>query len=208
MRFNDGSHLMDLSGPSSVQDTLFVDNQASGQLLYNSYGTGAQGATWTRCTVAHNLIGNSQFGPWPVFAFNGALKIFDSIISQPDHPAVASAGGGLNFSASTILANDIDGLTSGTPIQADPAFVDAENGDFHLLARRVNGVAQYSPAVDAVYGIASGFDVDHRPRAQDIDGIGGSTSDHSVQDLGAYEMQPFADRLYTDGFGDPVLLAF
>ena len=208
MRFNIGSHLMDMQGPSTVQNALLVDNQTSGQLLYNAYGTGIEGATWSRCTVAHNTIGSSAFGPWPVFAFVGYLRIYDSIIGQPDHRAVASAGGGLDFSASTILANDIDGLDSGTPIQADPAFVDDENGDFHLLAERVNGVAYFSPAIDAVFTESVGNDVDHRPWPQDIAGTGGSAANHVVGDLGAYEMQPYADRLFTDGFGDPLRLAY
>jgi len=207
MRSNDGSHLMDLEGSSTVENTLLVDNHATKQLLYNAYGTGPQGANWLRCTVAHNTIDNSQFGPWPVFAFDGYLGVFDSIIGQPNHRAVAPAAGGLDFSASTILANDIDGLTSGTPIQADPAFVDEDHGDFHLLAERANGIAYYSPAIDMVYASA-GYDVDHRPRSQDIAGIGGSAVDHVTQDLGAYEMQPFADRPFSDGFGDTVLLAY
>ena len=133
---------------------------------------------------------------------------------------MASSGTQAYLSTGFILGNDLDGINLDyNSLQADPMFVDPEHGDFHLLAQRVNGSLIASPGIDAFTAAAGArqlasvnngdVDVDSRPGAQDIDGVGlAAASGNNVYDLGAYEMQPYADRIFADGFGEPLRLAY
>ena len=106
-----------------------------------------------------------------------------------------------------VVASDSAGLPADPSIQQQqPLFVDPVNDDFRLLVQRHDdGSITASPGVDyAPAGIAQ-LDIGGRPYDQDVPDVGAAGN---VHDLGAFEMQPLADRVFASGMGDPVMLAY
>jgi hypothetical protein len=99
------------------------------------------------------------------------------------------------------------GLPSDPTIeQQQPLFVDPAHGDFRLLVVRTgNGSILASQGVDFAPAGTAGVDIDGRARDRDVTGFGAVGYPH---DLGAFEMQPIADRVFASGLGDPVVLAY
>ena len=67
-----------------------------------------------------------------------------------------------------------------------------------------DGVVTASPAIDFAPTISSeGNDLDNNPRDQDVPLV---ANRFGASDVGAYEMQPIADRIFADAFGDATSL--
>jgi len=138
------------------------------------------------CTVAGNTIDNGY-----VFASNSDFVLKRSIIDQPGHLAYDHIDGTLT--AQYVLANDTTGLGSSMLQQGEPQFVDAANGDYHLMPTSLG--VDFAPA-------AGGVDLDGKPR--DIDLIQ-AANDYGPRDIGAYERQSSfncgaGDTLFCNGF--------
>jgi len=89
---------------------------------------------------------------------------------------------------------------------AGRGFVDAANGDYRLLYSRTGGVTTKSLGLDFAPAIAGNdLDVRSAPHDQDLPGVADT---YGPRDLGAIEMQSYADRIFVDALGDPVLLAY
>ena len=152
-----------------------------------------------QCTIAANSFGGSHVIDGP-----GYTVLTESLIDQPGKGAY----NGSDLSAHDVVATDTAGLPADPTIeQQQPLFIDAAHGDFRLLVVRTgNGTLVASQGVDfAAAGTAGDKDIDGRDRDRDIFGVGAAGK---VRDLGAFEMQPITDRVFADGFGDPILLAY
>jgi hypothetical protein len=90
-----------------------------------------------------------------------------------------------------LVAQDFGGPGN---IDADPLFVDPENGDFRL---------QYgSPCIDSGTFTESLTDLDGNARPIDIPGLG--VDGPGAFDMGAYEYQFPAGDLNANGYSDPM----
>jgi hypothetical protein len=89
----------------------------------------------------------------------------------------------------------------GNPLFVDATNADASQRDYHLRAVTQNGVISASLGMDyATTGVS--IDLDGGARNLDVPLVNhGGTGD-----LGAYEAKPILDRIFADGFGDPVSL--
>ena len=154
-----------------------------------------------QCTIAANSFGGSYVIDSPGYSF-----LEESLIDQPGKGAY---NGSLDhLYAHDVVATDAAGLPADPTIeQEQPLFIDASHGDFRLLVVKTgNGAIVASQGVDfAAAGTAGETDLAGRPFDRDIFGVG---APGNVRDLGAFEMQPITDRLFANGFGDPILLAY
>ena len=195
MRSNRGGDGMRATGEFatvSMKDCLLAGNRFSRQLLRTE---GEYSLAYILgCTIAGNFVDSTD-----LFHIEHRLALNETIIDQPENLTLAFSGvpGGLNVAS--VLASDISTLPlDPTIISGDPSFVDAANGDYHLL--------QYSLAVDFAPPVTGDDrDLDNLPRDQDIVGVPDALG---VRDLGAYERQVgagdcgAADTIFCNGF-DP-----
>ncbi len=195
MRGNRGGDAIRATGELAtvgLRDCLLARNELSRQLL-RTEGEFTY-AYILGCTIADNEINSTD-----VLHIEHRLGLNETIIDQPGNLTLAFSGiaGGLNVAS--VLASDISTLpVDPTIIGGDPSFVDAANGDYHLL--------QYSLAVDFAPPVAGDDrDLDNQLRDQDLFAVPDALG---VRDLGAYERQPeagdcgAADTIFCNGF-DP-----
>jgi len=140
------------------------------------------------CTIAGNDYSSTY-----VLASTGPARFTETIVWQPGKLVYINyADVTVRAAASMVLAHDSDSLEfePGTVTTDDPLFVDAANGDFHL-------VPGLSPAID-FSGLAGGssFDLDDMPRGNDDSEI---VDRFGPRDLGAHET-PRSDCIFGDGF--------
>jgi hypothetical protein len=124
----------------------------------------------------------------------------NSVVAQGFLPTIAYTGSGDGETLDYILSMETATLGVGTHIiQADPAFVDPGNGDFHL--QEVSRAVDVAPA-----GSPADRDLDSLPRDVDLAGV---PNGEGPRDLGAYELQADApvcgatDWIFCDGFDVP-----
>ncbi len=174
-----------------LQDCLLVDNELTRQLLR------AEGDSFTNiesCTFAQNTINSTD-----VMHVENYLYLHESIIAQPDNLTLAYSGSSDGPDVANVLSSDITTLPADPSIiSGDPSFIDAANGDFHLLP--------YSLATDFAPPVTGDDrDLDNQPRDQDLAGV---PNLFGVRNLGAYERQigtgdcGAADTIFCNGF-DP-----
>ena len=102
-------------------------------------------------------------------------------------------------SAAHVLTNDRSTLPDTAYIQqGEPSFVDAANGDYHLLSTSL-GVDD-APVEDV--SIATHLDLDRNPRVVDLPSL---PNNFGPMDLGAYELQSAppciaSDTIFCNGF--------
>jgi hypothetical protein len=203
LRGNDATWLMRLErsddDPSGldIANCLVAGNHTSNELFRVN---GESGHTYParlaldHCTIVGNTIDNGY-----VFRVNeGEFSLRDSLIDQPGVDTLEHAGGAGDLDVQYVLSRETQTLPDDGTILTfgDARYVDAANGDYHLLAD--------SPAVDYAPAQA-GTDLDRHPRTVDL---GAHPNYLGPLDLGAYERQSAhpcdtsEDLLFCSGF-DP-----
>ncbi len=160
---NDVSHKK-----TTIRNSLIVNNTAS-----EGGGVWLVGGLLLHCTVWGNQSNGVGSGGYSSTLYNSIVYGNGAGIATK-----MDSNFGYNGSASACIispatTNNQGGTT--TNVDADPRFVDPENGDFHLA----NG----SPAIDfgnAAYGYSCDFEGRARPNDGDGDGVAG-------YDVGCYE---------------------
>jgi hypothetical protein len=190
MRGNQGAHAIrvadSLHENLHLYTCLLADNQASAELV--TFGSAS--ASVNQCTIAGNEIGGASVA----YAETG-FSMTNSIVEQGSLPAVHYVGSGAGLTLDYLLLSPTAPYIGATnSIVADDGFVDAANGDYHLL--------HTSRAVDvAPAGDAADRDLDKRPRDQDLPGVANRAG---PRDLGAYELQlgvcDASDTIFCNGF--------
>lgn len=178
-------------GVFTARNALFTNDSAQGVPFFDD----SQGAMkLDGCTIANNLIGTNQLF---LLEPGGRLDIVSTLIAATTGLTVNRQGGTLNVQ--DVIAPEIASLTTnalgGNVLQvADPKFVDAFSGNYHLLSS--------SPAVDFAASSDLASDLEGRPRGVDLvpapNRAGGF-------DIGAYELQTYTpcfenDRIFCSGF--------
>lgn len=165
-------------GNSKINNCLITNNTAN-------YGGAAiscfdAGLSVLNCTITGNPAVNETGGAAILYSETGTntLTIANSIIwnnvsTHGDGSLELYEIVGLNGSADPITGSNLIKYGQYGSLQDDPQFVDADNGNFQLLAA--------SPAIDAGDNSAAGF------VASDTDLIGNHRVINNVVDLGAYE---------------------
>ncbi len=138
--------------------------------------------TLVNCTFSGNAAGVGGGGVNGSF---GAAPTVTNCILWGNSPNEIGTQGG---STTTVLYSDIQGGLTGTGnIDADPLFVDPDNGDYRLSAG--------SPCIDAgnnnAVPVGVTTDLDGNPRfVDDPNTIDSGSGDPPLVDMGAYEFQP------------------
>jgi hypothetical protein len=178
----------------SLSNCIFADNDVTAQLILASSGTNH--LNLSNCTLTHDLIGGPQ-----VFSASDVFGLYDSIVNEGSIPALAFSGSAANLGVQYDLADNTAGLPADPTILAgSPTFIDAAHGDYRLSVVRLGGTVIASLGVDFAPA-AGGTDIRGWARDQDLVGVDNRLG---TRDLGAYEMQPIADRIFADAFGDAV----
>lgn len=176
MRDNDGKHAIRAdSGRVEISECLIAGNRMASDVVLTGGNPTLNRLTAFDCTIAGNLVQDGV-----VFATNGAVELFHSIVYQPGSPVLVFDET-RPVRTQYLLVADADGLPDpSTIITGDPRFVDAANGDFHLTFG--------SPAVDFAPSllVSDPFDLDRNPRPVDLPG---RPNVHGAHDIGAYERQ-------------------
>ncbi|HEX4479653.1 MAG TPA: hypothetical protein VH082_02495 [Rudaea sp.] len=193
---NDGAHLMQVSAGAGLQmsETLIVGNTAMLDLLLASTGS----LELAQCTLADNAVGATHL----IGVQNAVFDLLNSIVDT-DVSAVSQTGG--SQTVHNVVGPNIDGLpTANDVVLADPLFVNSAKGDYRLSVTSNGNSFIVSPAVDFSAQQFDAKDIDGRPRPADV---AGATNRFGAFDLGVFEMQPIADRIFANGLGDQFLLA-
>ena len=196
MRENTGAHALREIGDAidanaDLTNCLLADNVLTQELIAQTDGTDAF-AELDSCTIAGNTVGA------PYVFLGPTLELYSSIVVQPGRATIDPAITDPNIAAN-VLSNDISSLPGTANIhQGAPNFVDAVNGDYHLLPTSL-GIddAPVEPA-----SIATHLDLDRNPRVVDLQSIPNS---FGPMDLGAYELQYAppciaSDTIFCNGF--------
>jgi hypothetical protein len=206
MRNNDADYMMRLIGTriTGLSNTLIVDNHAGQAIISAEHESAApnNASTIDSCTIANNQVDGSY-----VIRNGIGLTMTNSIIDVADTATLDYSGNASYLHVSYMLVDDNVGLPADPTIAVGvPTFIDAANGDYRLRYSRTGGVTTKSLGLDFAPAIA-GNDVDVRAAPHDQD-LAGVADTYGPRDLGAIEMQNYADRVFIDTFGDPVLLAY
>ncbi len=200
MRSNNGAHGILLAGPgveNTLNTCLIADNTfAAETVLVEDSGEGGALAV-NNCTIANNLHNSGS-----VFRTGLNLTIRDSIIDQPVMSSVSKSGSPAIF-ADNVLAADTTGLpVQPNIIQGQPIFRDEAGGDYHQQAFEIGNQVTASLGIDfAPPIVGDDRDLDGNPYDQDVPTVPDA---FGVRDLGCYEAQPIADRVFGDAFGDAI----
>ena len=162
-------------------NTLFTDNMGSfgGSLL--GLGTDADTspqATFFNCTVTGN---NASMGSLIDQPFSGSYEFFSSIVFNNEPPTMG------DFGTATFSNIEDAGFEGSGNISADPKFVDADSGNFHL--------GPDSPCIDAGSNVSTTTDV------LDLDGDG---TGKELLPVDLAENPRFVDDPNTDDTGEDV----
>ena len=202
LRANSGGYAVRETGDFTFDDLancLFAENQLGHELIFGDSGAMLD---VFNCTFANDSIGAAD-------VIRNDQKVFlgNSIIDEAGTATLHYLGDAGNLQVSDVLSNDITTLPSDPSIiVGDPLFVDMAHGDYRLSATKVGNTIFASPAIDFAPAV-SGDDRDIAGNPHDQD-VGAIADRFGVRDLGAYEMQPITDRIFADGFGDPISLVF
>ncbi len=185
----------------SLYASLIADNSFSAEAIFGE----SAGVTLNNCTIAHDDILASHVINIDSDSF---LTLHDDIIAEADTLALEQPGGA-QLDVHYVLSNDISTLpVSVNVISQDPMFVNPSAGNYHLQAYLQNGRLTASRAIDFAPLSESNYDdvtydINGIPYGQDVPLVPNA---YGTRDLGAFEAQPITDRIFGDGFGDPVSL--
>jgi len=198
MRGNDGAHGILLAGPgteNTINTCLIADNAFSAETVQVEDAGGGGAMAIDNCTIANNMHNSGS-----VFRTGLKLTIDDSIIDQPVMASVSKIGSPAIF-ADNVLAADTTGLPMQPNIvQGEPIFRDEAGGDYHQQAFKTGNQVTASLGIDfAPPVVGDDRDLDGNPYDQDVSAVPDA---FGVRDIGCYEAQPIADRLFGDAFGD------
>jgi predicted outer membrane repeat protein len=217
MRQNSGAQIVDLviGLYSFMRNSLIADNHSTHEVIHSEQLW--RELSLDQCTLANNAIDNGYviFGKAGL-SMNNDL-IFEPKISTLDYQeGNTSLNVDCEFDAFCLFVNFVISTETASlrdpsfSLQlADPLFVDPNNSnisarDYHLQAKDVNGVVTVSQAVDFAPTIpADGNDLDNNPRGQEIPF---APNVYGPTDVGAYEVQPLPDVIFSSGFGDPPVI--
>jgi hypothetical protein len=191
-----------------LHSCLIADNHSGHELIsspFNNTDTGAP-LTIANCTLANNTIDNG----YAIFAGSGqGITLTDSIIDQPANLALDCEGCSLD--ASYLMSSDISTLPSSSNIIAinpsDPLFVDAANGNYHLVAYTQNFSLHAARAIDFAPTVGGDAAHDLEGNAYGVD-VPTVPDLYGTRDLGAFEALPISDRIFGDTFGDRLSLVY
>jgi hypothetical protein len=139
------------------------------------------------------IAGNTAAGTATIVKNLGvSLEYKRGVHWQPGKVLKSGAGASSVSLIDYVIANDLSGLPASVHnLQADPVFVNAAAGDFHL---RLD-----SPAIDFA-SPSTDATADHLPRRVDLP----VANEFGDQDLGAYERQDGcadgSDKVFCNGF--------
>jgi hypothetical protein len=212
MRQNSGAEIVNLSDGNAnnfMQNCLIVDNQATSQIIQSTQDLSA--FNLDNCTFANNTIDDG----YVIFAID-AINLSNDLFAQPNNstldyqsglcrtPTLCLSVQYIVSSELTSLSNPDFSLQSSTPLFVDDTNSNISSRDYHLQAFVRDGVVTASPAIDFAPEInGEGNDLDNKPRNQDVPRV---LNRFGMSDVGAYEMQPIADRIFADAFGDATSL--
>ena len=202
LRSNSGAHGIRLAGPgnqNTLKTCLIADNAFSAETLeVDDTGDGGD-LTINNCTIANNLHNSGS-----VFRTGVNLTIDDSIIDQPAMSSVSKSGSPAIF-ADNVLAADPTGLpVQANIVQGEPIFRDAAGGNYRQQAFKVGNQVTASLGVDFAPPVSGDDrDLDGNPYDQDVSAVPDA---FGVRDIGCYEAQPVADRVFGDALGDAMSL--
>ncbi len=205
LRDNVGGYVLRVLGNrlASINRTLIVNNQVSQDLIWHQYDSLGLNEVMT---IDNTTIANNQIGGY-VIRDQLALNMFRTIIDQPDADTILFTGNTSNLNVSYVLADDAIGFPADVTNRiGQPNFIDAAHGDYRLRYSRQGGAVTASLGLDFAPAI-DGDDSDIRNLKYDQD-LTAQPNVYGMRDLGVYEMQPYTDRIFFDGFGDAVLLAY
>jgi len=202
LRANSGGYAVRETGDftfDSLANCLFAENQLSHELIFGD--SGAELNIFS-CTFANDSIGAAD-----VIRNDQNVGLGYSIIDEAGTATLQYLGDAGNLQVNDVLSNDISTLPSDPSIiVGDPLFVDMAHGDYRLSATKVGSTIFASPAIDFAPAVgADNRDIAGNPHDQDVGAI---ANRFGIRDLGAYEMQPITDRIFADGFGDPISLVY
>ncbi|MEE9129111.1 MAG: right-handed parallel beta-helix repeat-containing protein [Phycisphaerales bacterium] len=166
------------SSPTLINCTItnnIADADGGGVYLF-TFGTSP---SFINCTITDNLGKRSGGG---VFVLSGSPVILNSIVWRNTGEQITD-----NSETLTVRYSDVEGGWPGTGnIDADPLFLDPDNGDYHLSSG--------SPCIDAADNTAvpQGIDtdLDGNPRFVDDPATKDTgNGDPPIVDMGTYEFQ-------------------
>jgi len=183
----------------TLTNCLFAENQLSHELLF---GDANAPVSIENCTFANDLIGAVD-----VINNDIAISLSTSIIDEAGTQTLHFTGDSGRLHVVNVLTNDNTLTPLGTGVVVgNPLFVDMAHGNYHLVATQLGNTIVASPAIDFAPPVAGDDrDIAGNPHDQDVAAI---ADRFGVRDLGAYEMQPISDRIFADGFGDPISLVY
>jgi hypothetical protein len=208
LNHNIGKHLFGSSSAIvNIDNCLMTDNEAAMSLLFSDSIT-AGAAHINGCTIANNSIAGANTIDW-----SRELHLSIDIVDQPANSTVKCCA---TNEADGVLVSDGANVTGIHVVEGEPTFVNAAAGDYRLAVTCLtfNAAGACTNGFSASAGIDQGFwyptttPNDIAGRARDIDIAGVDNEDEHASDIGAFEMQPIADRVFVDAFGDPVLMVF
>jgi hypothetical protein len=202
MRENSGAHGFGLTGVTAkLRACLIADNAFSAETLIDEDTGNGNDTTIVNCTIANNVHNSGS-----VFRTGLNLTIDDTIIDQPAMAAVSTTGTPAIF-ADDVLAADTTGLpVKANIVQGEPIFRDAAHGDYHQQVFQAGKQVTASLGIDFAPPVSGDDrDLDGNPFDQDVAEV---TDVQGVRDLGCYEAQPIADRVFGDAFGDAISLVY
>ena len=207
IRQNSGAQIINLTdalGVGYMHNCLIVDNQSTGEVIRSNDAD----ADIDNCTIANNTIDDG----YVIFAISG-LTVSNDLIAQPSNSTLDYQPQGCSncLIVNNIISSELFtlGAPGGSLSSSAPLFVDDTNSeiskrDYHLQAFVRDGVVTASPAIDFAPVISGeGNDLDNNSRGQDVPLV---ANRFGTSDVGAYEMQPIADRIFADAFGDATSL--
>ena len=227
LRQNAGAQIVSLSTglANYLQNCLIADNQASSGVILSQQRFDL--LELDNCTIANNTIDNG----FPVISATSGLILsndlfFEDFVTldyqQGDTSQHKDCPGTNCLAVNYVISEEIHSLgpdANFTIPSTTPRFVDDVNSNisqrnYHLTAFVQDGLVTASPAIDFATTVSpgpvtvfspvdDGNDLDNNPRGQDVPLV---PNRFGTSDVGAYEMQPIADRIFADAFGDATSL--
>jgi len=195
LRNNTGAHAIRLTrGSGTISNCLIADNDFTAEEIRLDGGGGS--AHIDGCTIVNNANHSGS-----VIHAEHDLTLINSIIDQPSMPALSIGNTPVINAAYLVAANPTGLPVRNEIVQGEPIYINPAAGNYHLVAFIQNGKVTSSVGID--FTPASGYLFDLDGNARDVR-VPQVPVVFGAQDLGCYEAQPIADRIFGDALGDPM----